>query len=150
MKIIAALRTKVDNDTNSVIASFVGMKVSPTSRIMKELIQCYRSWWLAPCKNGRDEDAPEIFVGYANHPFIDYVQQNMTWDDGEFCVQSKRCCSARYIFHKDTGDTRFTWFRRLNTNVKLCYWCECLRRHDEDSDEDSEEDSEEDNEEDSD
>jgi DNA-binding beta-propeller fold protein YncE len=36
MKIIAALRTKVDNDTNYVIASFVGVKVSPTSVIIKK------------------------------------------------------------------------------------------------------------------
>ena len=149
MKIIAALRTKVDNDTNSVIASFVGMKVSPTSRIMKELVQRYRKSWRFP-DNVCDEDAPETFLDYANHPFIVYVQSTMTWYDGKFCIRSIRCCSARYTFHKDTGDARFTWFRRLNTNVKLCYWCECLRRHDEDSDEDSEEDSEEDNEEDSD
>ena len=137
MKIVAVLKSKVDDDTNSIIASFVGRKVAPTSGIMKELIQCYRNLRLVPA----DEDTPETFLDYANHPFIDYVQSSITWDDDLFCIRSRRFCSAKCIFNKDTGNTKFTWFRRMNKNVKLCYWCSCLRRHDVDSDEDSEEDS---------
>ena len=82
-----------------------------------------------------------------------------------FCIRSKRCCVARYIFHEGTGNAQFLWFRRMNTDmntaVKLCNSCSLLRLRaflselhhgdsDEDSDEDSEEDSEEDNDEDND
>ena len=74
-----------------------------------------------------------------------------------FCIRSKRCCVARYIFHEGTGNAQFLWFRRMNTDVKLCNSCSLLRLraflselHDEDSDEDSDGDSDEDSEEDSD
>ena len=117
---VVALKQKVDNDVNKLIAKFVGFPVHTTALIMHYVIDAFENN-IAISEN-RDE-VKVLFSRVTRHPFLLFIDHQVISMQYNFDIANRRCCLKKCWFAGDTGNPISMSLEICNKNIKSCYGC---------------------------